>query len=436
MFVLLAIMIALELFAGDDNHRAIVPLVDSTVIAVPLGGNSWVTHSLPDGSEEVTDDGLKGWNNSQAVFSTFVKLRATGTLNVSAVVRVPQGQSKIRCSINSVPAEATVSGTEWKEYFLGSWRMKDTGYVRIDMNGISRSGPLFAEISELRISGSAAGRNTVFVKNNEGNYFYWGRRGPSVHLNFDSSGVGNDAEWFYSEITVPAGNDVTGSYFMANGFKEGYFGIQVNSSSERRVLFSVWSPYRTDDPASVPDDKKILLIKKGKDVHTGEFGNEGSGGQSYLAYPWKSDATYQFLLHAEPLKDEHTFFTAYFFAPEQKRWMLIASFSRPATRTYLTRLHSFLENFEPNTGWITRQALYGNQWIRNARGEWKPLSAVTFTADATAQKGYRLDYEGGSTGTNFFLRNCGFFNQQTIFRTIFSRTVTNPPPSIDFMTLE
>ena len=31
---------------------------------------------------------------------------------------------------------------------------------------------------------------------------------------------------------------------MANGFGEGYFGIQVNGPNERRVLFSVWSPFK------------------------------------------------------------------------------------------------------------------------------------------------------------------------------------------------
>jgi len=30
------------------------------------------------------------------------------------------------------------------------------------------------------------------------------------------------------------------------------------------------------------------MPKKGKDVYTGEFGNEGSGGQSYRKYMWKS----------------------------------------------------------------------------------------------------------------------------------------------------
>jgi hypothetical protein len=36
-----------------------------------------------------------------------------------------------------------------------------------------------------------------------------------------------DIEWFYSELKVPEASDVIGSYFMANGFSEGYFGIQV-----------------------------------------------------------------------------------------------------------------------------------------------------------------------------------------------------------------
>ena len=39
-----------------------------------------------------------------------------------------------------------------------------------------------------------------------------------------------DFEWFYSELLVPVGSDVIGSYFATNGFSEGYFGIQVKES--------------------------------------------------------------------------------------------------------------------------------------------------------------------------------------------------------------
>jgi hypothetical protein len=58
------------------------------------------------------------------------------------------------------------------------------------------------------------------------------------------------------------------------------------------------------------------LLKKGKDVHTGEFGNEGSGGQSYLKYNWKAGNTYRFLLKGEPVANNYTNYTAYFFATE------------------------------------------------------------------------------------------------------------------------
>ena len=46
--------------------------------------------------------------------------------------------------------------------------------------------------------------------------------------------------------------------------------MKVNSSTERRVLFSIWSPHQTDDPKTIPHDEKIKLLKKGNKVHTGK----------------------------------------------------------------------------------------------------------------------------------------------------------------------
>ena len=73
-------------------------------------------------------------------------------------------------------------------------------------------------------------------------------------------------------MAVLKGSDLLGSYFMANGFAEGYFGIQVNSETERIILFSLWSPFKTDDPTSIPEDQKIKLLKKGDDVISNDFG--------------------------------------------------------------------------------------------------------------------------------------------------------------------
>jgi len=58
--------------------------------------------------------------------------------------------------------------------------------------------------------------------------FYWGKRGPSDHMSFTLPS-GKTSEWFYNELTVPVGFDPVGSYFMSNGFNNGYFGMQVNS---------------------------------------------------------------------------------------------------------------------------------------------------------------------------------------------------------------
>lgn len=397
--------------------------------SVPLGGNSFVTKKAITYKEEVTNSGWINWQHADAVFSTYIYFSKQGTLHLNAKCLVPEGKSKIACTINGITKSFTPNASA--ETFIGEWNITQPGYAKIDMQGLSKTGNVFAQMDTFFISGTAVNDSTAYVKNNEGNYFYWGRRGPSVHLNYDLSRINGDIEWFYNEITVPEGNDITGSYFMADGFAEGYFGMQVNSATERRILFSVWSPFNTDDPKQIPDDKKIKLLKKGTDVHTGEFGNEGSGGQSYLTYNWKAGETYKFLIHAQPVENNYTNYTAYFYAAEKKQWLLVASFSRPATHTYLTRLHSFLENFEPETGYITRMAYYHNQWVKTAGGEWENISSAIFTYDATAKKGYRLDFSGSEQQDRFVLRNCGFFSSLTRSKTVFTHKGTGLTPDID-----
>lgn len=421
---------------GHLNRHHFSIQSDTTKLILPLGGNSFITVKDKESRERVNNEGWKSWQNEKTVFSTYVKLNQPGSLKISAFISVPQGESKIRCTIDDVSKITTIRGVDNREYELGSWDIKKPGYIKIDIRGVKKTGTSFGNIKELFIAGSSVTGQAAYVKNNEGNYFYWGRRGPSVHLSYDITEAGKEIEWFYNEITVPVGEDPIGSYFMANGFGEGYFGIQVNSPTERRILFSVWSPFNTDDPKQIPDDKKIILLKKGKDVHAGEFGNEGSGGQSYLKYNWKAGTTYKFLLRGQPVENNYTNYTAYFFAPELNKWLLIASFNRPATHTYLTRLHSFLENFDPTTGHISRMAYYQNQWTRDKSGNWKAIRKATFTGDATAQKSYRLDYKGGTENNRFFLRNCGFFNDNTVLKTKFEHAAPVKIPVIDFAALE
>ncbi|MEJ5994871.1 DUF3472 domain-containing protein [Pedobacter sp. Du54] len=397
-------------------------------ITVPLGGNAFA--SKPQ-STFITKNGIENWSDPQTSFKVYVRVAKKGTLAVTLnQLSKINGKSELSVSINNRVKKVLVAQTS-ESLSVGEWTIKDSGYVAIQLKGLRKSGHEFPAIGSLLLSGTAIDAKTAFVKDNEGNFFYWGRRGPSVHLNYQLPEK-TDIEWFYNEVTVPKGEDVQGSYFMANGFAEGYFGIQVNSPTERRVLFSVWSPFQTDNPKEIPESQKIKLLKKGKHVYTGEFGNEGSGGQSYLKYNWKAAQTYSFLTHISPSSDNYTTYTSYFFAPEEGKWMLIASFKRPQTQTYLKRPHSFLENFIPEYGSYVRKVMFSNQWVCDSRGVWTALNMARFTTDNTGNKGYRMDYGGGVSGSSFYLKNCGFFDDFTTPKTMLKRKLTETKPMINF----
>ncbi len=402
--------------------------VDKLVIEVPLCGNAWIIDDVSLNKSMITNKGLENWSKQSSLIRTFVRLNSPGKLSLGLKAKLLQGSSVVKITVGGQSKEVKIKNRDFEIIPIGSFDVPEAGYVQIDMQGVSKTDKYFAEVSQLVIGREATSTGIDFVKED----FYWGRRGPSVHLGYKVPENAGDIEWFYNEIEVPKGNDVIGSYFMANGFGEGYFGIQVNSEIERRILFSVWSPYKTDDPSSIPEDQKIKLLKKGEDVKTGEFGNEGSGGQSYRLYNWKADSKYRFLLRVKPSENNSTDYTAYFFAPEIGKWELIASFRRPKTSTYLTRPHSFLENFITEMGQYTRKATYNNQWLKNTDGKWFEISDAKFTADATARKNSRLDYAGGVDGAGFFLKNCGFFSNRTTIDSSFSRVKLGEAPSIDF----
>lgn len=397
---------------------------------MPVAGNSWVNTLSGKSTEKVTDKGWENWKDIDAVWNTYIKLATAGTFKIKVLLTVPDGESRLSFSIAKQVHAVTVSGKDTL-YDLGVWNITQPGYIKIETRGLKKDGDVFADVKELQIEGTAVDSNTIFVKNNEGNFFYWGRRGPSVHINYNLPEAENNIEWFYNEITVPVGSDPIGSYFMADGFGEGYFGMQVNSPTERRVIFSVWSPFNTDNPKEIPADKRIVLIKAGKDVEAQEFGNEGSGGHSHLVYNWKAGQTYKFLLRGKPVENNHTNYTAWFYDNNEQKWLLIASFSRPATNTYLKRLHSFLENFEPEQGDITRKAFYHNQWIKPANGNWIALNKMQVTTDNTGRKKYRMDYGGGIENGSFYLKNGGFFNNPAELKKTFETKMPKAKPKIN-----
>ncbi|WP_430390651.1 DUF3472 domain-containing protein [Dyella sp. 20L07] len=405
----------------------------SATNAVPLGGNAYVTRTSPSQDETITDTGLHNWDSPKAVISVYFDVQQAGQLQLALVGALNgASHSLVKVSIGDQSRLVRLSSTLPSPFPVGNFTVDKPGYVKVDLQGIATDGSYFGDISDMQIAGSATTAGTVYA--NDPSNFYWSRRGPSVHLGFK---VPANTEYFYSEVTVPKGEDPIGSYYMANGFNVGYFGMQVNSATERRVLFSVW-----DSPTG-----NTTLVKQGPGVTIASFGGEGTGGQSYLSYPWVAGETYRFLTRAQPDGNGNTLFTSWFSTASARGkrgahndkgscdWQLIATWKYAGTSTYLSGVYSFLESFDPDHGYIGRRAAYGNQWAIDSSGNWTEITSAYFDVDPTGLNKQRLDYAGGTLGNQFYLRNDGFFSHSTTSGQTFIRTATGNRPDLDINNL-
>jgi hypothetical protein len=397
-------------------------------LKISTAGNTWIKkNDSITLNKIITNNGVVNWSKNTLRTYFYIHKPTEFTLGIN--LKKNKSKTKLTFSFNGEKKkELTINKENSSDVFIGNYKSKTPGYYFLDIEKSNENTPL--NIENILI-GTSDKKNIDFSRDD----FYWSHRGPSTHLNYKIPENIKDVQYYYSEINVPKGNDVIGTFYMANGFQYGYFGIQVNSKLERRILFSVWSPFKTDNPEKIPKDFRIQLLKKGKNVTSGKFGDEGSGGQSYKVYNWKPDVNYKFLLKAEPFKNKTTNFTAYFLDPKDNKWTLIACFKRPKTQEYLKRFHGFLENFIPTQGSIERKAFYTNQWVYNKEG-WHEISSFKFSADNTARKKNRLDYSGGEDNNQFYLKGFGFFNNNTKIGTIFNKKKTNIKPSISFKELE
>lgn len=401
---------------------------------IKLDGNAYETSVPASNGVQITGNGVEKWNDQAAVVSVFFSFEIPQK-NIGIFLKA-RGAGTYEVSVGGVKKKVSVPATKGEGFALVPVAEKvdfeEAGYQRVDIRKLAdeNSDSKDAAISAVVLEGVSGKMNFVHDFSP-----YWGRRGASVHMGYRLP-ASTDVEYFYNEVTVPKGYDAIGSYFMACGFGEGYFGIQVNSAQERRVLFSIWSPFDAQNPKDIPENLRVSLLESGEGVSVGEFGNEGAGGQSFLRYAWKAGTTYKFLLRARPNDALNaTDYTAWFFSPDENEWRLIASFRRPETRTWVRGAHSFLENFLPRTGWIERRVSFGNQWARDKNGVWHELTEARFSCDDTGARGVRIDFAGkvSSDKKRFSLRNCGFFNGMTPDGSVFSREASNTPPEIPFL---
>jgi len=373
------------------------------------------------GARVSSRSGITRWDDPNLKVLWFGRIETPGRLEGAVALRLPQEDaSKLRLTIAGVSREAIVTGegANLVTVRFGPFDIREPGYQRFTLESLNPPGRPAGDLDALLLDGPASRGAHFNLKSR--------RNAASVHLMYP---VEKDVqvEAFYCEMTGL--EDPVWTYYMACGWHRGYFGMQVNSPTERRIIFSVWdSGNEAVDRDKVADVNRVKLMGKGEGVYAGDFGNEGTGGHSHMKYPWKTGELQRFLVTAKPTDAAHTIYSGYYFHPDKKQWVLISSWSAPKEGGYLRRLYSFSENFGGTNGHLLRKARYGNQWIRTADGRWIELTTARFSHDPTG-KADRLDRFMGVEDGQFFLAHGGFGPGFTEYGQEFTRPATSKPPS-------
>ncbi|MDA7618698.1 MAG: DUF3472 domain-containing protein [Verrucomicrobiota bacterium] len=374
------------------------------------------------GARISAQEGILNWMDPETEISWFGKTQHPGKLHVGVRMRWKEdGKATFEIKVGNLQKVSTENARKGEEKVIpfGSLEIPQAGYHSFNLRKIIMPGndAPAVDVLSLEMDGKAANGAHFNLKPR--------RNAASVHLVYPVKKNAKVAA-FYCEMT--ATEDPVYSYYMACGWHRGYFGMQVNSSQERRIIFSVWDKGGEPlDPEKVRGEDRVQLVKKGDGVFTGRFGNEGTGGHSHLKYPWATNTTQKFLVTATPVNATHTRFSGYYFHPDSLSWMLISSWDTPGEGGYLRGLYSFSENFVGRNGHLQRKALYGNQWIADPNGKWEELTTAKFSHDSTGKED-RLDRFMGLENGHFFLSHGGFLDDYTEYGKIFQRLPTGTKP--------
>jgi hypothetical protein len=197
------------------------------------------------------------------------------------------------------------------------------------------------------------------------------------HLWWNTNGE-KTATDLYGEITVLATAPhiyYCGANWHPGEPAGGYCGIQHNSDTERRTIFSIWDTSPTLHPTTTAADPKTLHNR---------FGGEGEGGHTHMIWNWNVGETFQFYVHKQPGPPDkpNTTDTLYYIYDRTKEtWLHSATINNPngdkplpnSVSTIGGGLNSFLENFAGKDKEKPKLALY-RLWLGTSLDTMKCLT--------------------------------------------------------------
>jgi hypothetical protein len=185
------------------------------------------------GSASVSEkSGINKWNDPAQKVLWFGEIKTAGQLDCAVSIKLPaDAVSKLRLPVAGKSKEATAKGDAQGNATVkfGSFEIAKPGYQRFELTSLNGAATPAGNIEALVLDGPAAAETHFNFKPR--------RNAASVHLAYPID-KGAHVSAFYCEMTGV--EDPVATYYMACGWHRGYFGMQVNSPTERRIIFSVW----------------------------------------------------------------------------------------------------------------------------------------------------------------------------------------------------
>lgn len=262
------------------------------------------------------------------------------------------------------------------------------------------------------------------------------RQCRSVHLRF--SKIPEASKAIYVESSAVKSSP--GTYFCASSFNDGYIGFQEQSNGKKVIIFSIWDPVaHGDNPNDVPEHERVKLITKGKDTRDGRFGNEGTGGQSFIDYDWKIGEKMKFLVIRKPVNDKFKQISGYFYDNKARKWQLISCWQTHRSEKEFSYSTSFVEDFFRNyeSAKQTREGAFGPTFAYSMQNKWVSTREGTFTGDSNPSKAVKATLNE-KTG-QFHISTGGDIKEENDFKLFTSKrlpeSVKLTPPGNDIMEL-
>ena len=249
---LLSLLLILVACAGESKAQLRVPACTAYL------------EPDPEGAHVSTRSGITGWQDPALKVLWFGELKHAGALECSLALRLPAGaESRLRLTVAGESQEALAAAPEpiRSRCAFKAFDIATPGYQQFTLESLNPPGKPAGDIEALILQGPAAEDAHFNLKAR--------RNAASVHLVYPVP-TGTNVAAFYCEVT--ALEDPLWTYYMACGWHRGYFGMQVNSPTERRIIFSVWdSGGEAVDRGKVNEENRVKLVAKGEGVFAGRF---------------------------------------------------------------------------------------------------------------------------------------------------------------------